>query len=264
MNPTIDFVDLYESYDNPGVSSPIITRVDGQIGDHNGYNPSLGYRKFEHPLDIFEGKDARLFATVILPGSVWKNTPITIQGGFIRPDGSNLILTSGSVQVNGQTYYTYGAQNPIQYSGFDTYAGNMTRTGFGFKKFLQERENIPGSWNQSTTDFIDIRYAEVLLNYAEAVVESGYTENNAVQKATEALNATRRRAGHQTDIPLTLENVLRERKVELAFENKEYWDLIRRREFHVLFNSLRQKALIPILDLREDPVKYIFVRRYAR
>jgi hypothetical protein len=85
----------------------------------------------------------------------------------------------------------------------------MTRTGFSFKKFLSP---TPVDGNNglgfSTNDWMEFRYAEILLNYAEAVVESGYTENNAQQVAKDALNATRRRAGHTVDIPLTLQNVL--------------------------------------------------------
>jgi len=55
--------------------------------------------------------------------------------------------------------------------------------------------------------------------------------------AAEGLNIIRKRAAHTTNIPLTIENVLRERRIELVYENKRYWDLIRRREYHELFNQ---------------------------
>jgi hypothetical protein len=127
----------------------------------------------------------------------------------------------------------------------------------GFKKFLNEPVDVNPAWNQGTLDFMDFRYAEILLNYAEAVVESGLGDAG---KAQQAINSIRRRAGHTTNIDLTLENVLRERTVELCFENKRFYDLIRRREFHELFNVKDRHALLPILDLREDPPKYIMVR----
>ena len=38
------------------------------------------------------------------------------------------------------------------------------------------------------------------------------------------LNALRRRAGHTDRISLTLESVLKERRVEMAFEGKRFWD----------------------------------------
>lgn len=256
-NPILEFVDLYESYSNPGYSAPIITTTDGVI--HNdGYNSSLNYRKFSSPEDIFSGKDARLFASVILPFSKWKNTTIIIQGGIIKPDGT-AIETGAEYTHNGTTHYTFGKQHSNEYSGFSGRA-DMTRSGFLMKKFLDENTTV-NTWLQSTTDFMDMRYAEVLLNFAEAVVESGYTANNAQQEAKDALNATRRRAGHTIDIPLTLDNVLRERKVELAFENKEYWDLMRRRTFHSEFQSRYKKALIPMIDLRGATPEYILVRK---
>lgn len=260
MNPTLDFVDLYESYANPGHSSPIVTTVDGKINDYNGYNPNQTYLRFDTPYDIFRGKDARLWATVVLPGTEWKGKTIVIQGGYIQPDGIPKIETKESIAVNGKTYYTYGASEWTGYSGFEVYLGNMTRTGFSFKKFLSTG-TLPPSLMASTNDWIEFRYPEILLNYAEAVVESNYSLDNAQANAKNAMNAIRKRAGHTVDIDLNLENVLRERRVELAFENKRYWDLIRRRDFHEKFNNSIRKALVPILDLRVSPAKYIFVRK---
>lgn|SRR5690554_13394 len=263
MNPTLELVDSYESYSNPGESSPIVTTLDGMVGDDNGFDRNKSYKRFsvENPYQLFEDKDARLWGTVILPGTTWKDKRIIIQGGYVLPDGSAKIETKESVTHNGMTYHTYGAPDWTQYSGFDTHAGNMTRTGFGFKKFLQLDDNVTPSWNQSTTDWIAFRYAEILLNHAEAVLESNYTADDARSKAEKSLNSIRRRAAHTVDIPLTLDNVLRERKIELAFENKRYWDLVRRREYHLLFNNATKHALVPLLDLRVEPAQYIFVRR---
>ena len=258
INPSLNLVDVYESYSNPGYSAPIVTTVDGDIDDYNGYNPSRTYLTFDDPMDIFRDKDARLHGTVILPNSMWKNTRIIIQGGFIRPDGTAVINGPGTQVVDGVTYYTYGAANPVLYSGFDDFGGNMTRSGFGFKKFLSTTYVPSLAWNYSTTDWIELRYAEVLLNYAEAVVESGIGDQT---KAAKAINDLRKRAAHTTEIPLTLENVLRERRVELAFEHGRQWDLRRRREFHEVFDNARRNALIPVLDLRN--MKYIFIRQQA-
>jgi hypothetical protein len=105
-----------------------------------------------------------------------------------------------------------------------------------------------------------MRFAEVLLNYAEAVVEFPSTQYGSVTSATTALNRVRKRAGHSTDIILTSENVQRERLVELAFENRRFWDMMRRREYHTLRVNHEYHALLPILDLRGTEPKYIFVR----
>ena len=260
MNPTLDLVDVYERYDNPGISAPIVTTVSGDVNNYNGFNSAENYIRFDSPNEIFNGKDARLWGTAVLPSTDWKENEIIIQAGYVKPDGSAVIRSKDQITVGGVTYYSYGAQNANQYSGFDPGGGNNTRTGFSFKKFLDQRSPTPNGWNLGTNDFVDMRYAEVLLNYAEAVIESGLGD---IALAEEGLNAIRRRAAHTVDIPLTIENVLRERRVELAFENKRYWDLIRRRDYHILFNNTRMHSLLPLLDLRVSPPKYIFVRAFT-
>jgi hypothetical protein len=260
MNPTLEFVEQYETYDNPGKITQFQTRVDGNESDYNGFNANVAYNRFEDTQTLFANRDARFHATVVAPNSMWKDRTIIIQAGFVKPDGSPVIRTKDQIEVNGVTYHSYGAENPSQYSGFDTYGGNNTRTGFSFKKFLDEDKPVVPGWNQSVSDFADIRYAEVLLNYAEAVLESGLGDLSIAHKA---LNDIRRRAAHTVEVPLTIENVLRERRVELAFENKRYWDLIRRREYEDEFTNRRRHSLFPILDLRENKPSYIFVRAHV-
>ena len=107
----------------------------------------------------------------------------------------------------------------------------------------------------TTTTYIDLRLAEVILNYAEAVVESNATAETA--NAQKLLNDIRKRAG-MPDVALTLENVLKERRVELAFEGQRMWDMARRREMNVQNES--RKALLPIQDLSGSTPATIYVR----
>ena len=191
---------------------------------------------------------------------MWKGKTIVIQGGVIKPNGE-LMNTPGAYEHNGKTYYTFGAEFSQDYSGFDG-TPNCTRTGFLMRKFLNENLTVTKEL-QSTTDFMDFRYAEILLNFAEAVVEKGETDSELLSMAKKLLNDLRKRAAHTTDVELTLDNILRERKVELAFENKGYWDLIRRRDFHLEFDNRRKMALVPMMDLRGEKPQYIFVRMYV-
>lgn len=258
MNPTLDLVDIYENYSTPGQSAPVVTTDDGDTENYLGFDDTRNYLSYSHPLEIFADKDVRLRATVMLPGETFKDTEIVYQNGYVKPDGTIQTYSNGSFQVDGETFYTYGAANSSQYSGFSPEGGNHTWTGFGIKKFLTTGDFAP-QWNSGNTDFMEFRYAEILLNYAEAVVESGLGD---ATKAAEAMNAVRRRAAHTVDIPLTVENVQRERKVELAFENKIIWDMMRRREYHTVFNNYIKKILMPIRDLRGTaPFNYIFIRR---
>jgi len=270
QSPVLDLVDAYEDYtdDGTGASKPIRTKnvanpLSGDINKYGafadgwcGFDLGADYYRFDSPTDIFKDKDARLQASVILPGSTWKNKKIIIQGGFIYPSNWPALKIYASTQgLDGKTYYTYGSDDYNQYSGYDE-PHQGSQGGFLFKKFLQESIDVPPQFNRGTNDWIEFRYAEVLLNYAEAAVASGSGDQ---QKAKEALNDIRHRAAHKDDIPATLANIWKERYVELAFENKRIWDLIRLRQFD-RFQGYRRKDLIPVLDLRVNPPKYIFLR----
>lgn len=266
-SPTLDLADLFEDYsdDGKGESSKIVTRTDGVedyvYTDPNRVDLSLPFKQYDDLYEPFANKDARFLASVIVPGATWKNTKIVIQGGMVKSNGKVVAYASDSETKNGVTYYTYGAEGTSEFSGFykmgSSDDANFTCSGFLVRKYLQEGTTVQGVSNSSTTPFIDFRLAEIYLNYAEAVAESGQGD---ASKARGYLNALRKRAGHQDEIPLTLDNVLKERRVELAFEGFRYWDLMRRREFHSLFSGTRRTALIPMVDLRGDTPKYIFVR----
>ena len=274
FNPTLDLVDLFENYDDngQGASAPIVTRTDGNesyvvrgFSDNGQDLASIPFKKYDNLYEPFANKDARLLGSIIVPGSEYDGVNIHIQGGIIQQDGSYFAYAnSPATGKDGKTYYGLGAEGSPSFSGFyninDGEGANWTNTGFGVRKYMDEGATS-GSDNASTNTFIDMRLAEVYLNYAEATVEngSGYGDQTL---AAQYINDLRHRAGHTDNIPLTLDNVLKERRVELAFEgNKRYWDLIRRREFHTEFaNNRMRHALVPMLDLREATPKYVFVR----
>lgn len=278
FNPMLEIVDLFEDYtdDGTGKMAKIVTRTDGNedayiANFHNMTNASVvnslmsvPFVKYDNLYEPFAGKDARLLASVVLPGSSYAGTDIIIQGGFIKDNNTYVAYSNESTQKNGTTYYALGAEGETMFSGFNNVNSgedaNWTATGFGVRKYMPEGESISPDRLASTTSYIDMRLAEVYLNYAEAVVENGSGAGDKDQ-AKKYLNALRRRAGHTDEIPLTLENVLKERRVEMAFEGKRFWDMNRRREFHTEFSNNRiRKALVPMLDLRGAEPKYVFAR----
>lgn len=266
MNPTLDFVDSFEDYtdDGTGTPKPISTRVDGNESDYNGFNLSTRYLSFpiDKPYQAFAGRDARLSAMVLFPGQNFGSTKIIIQGGLVKADGSGYHYRTQASEKgqDGLIYYTYGAEKSTEYSGFDPTLGHYTRSGFLFKKFLQIESPVEQAWSKGTQPWIDFRYGEILLNYAEAVIEKTTSTSAEKQAAQDALNAVRKRAAHKDDIALTQANVRKERFVELAFENKRRWDLSRWRTFHKEFENRVRKGLVPFLDLRTNPAHYVFVR----
>lgn len=278
FNPMLEIVDLFEDYtdDGTGKMAKIVTRTDGNedayiANFHNMTNASVvnslmsvPFVKYDNLYEPFAGKDARLLASVVLPGSSYAGTDIIIQGGFIKDNNTYVAYSNESTQKNGTTYYALGAEGETMFSGFNNVNSgedaNWTATGFGVRKYMPEGESISPDRLASTTSYIDMRLAEVYLNYAEAVVENGSGAGDK-DLAKKYLNALRRRAGHTDEIPLTLENVLKERRVEMAFEGKRFWDMNRRREFHTEFSNNRiRKALVPMLDLRGAEPKYVFAR----
>ena len=278
FNPMLEIVDLFEDYtdDGTGKSAKIVTRTDGNEDAyipnfHNMNNASVvntlmsvPFVKYNDLYEPFANKDARLLASVVVPGSSYAGTEIIIQGGFIKDNNSYVAYSNESTQKNGTTYYALGAEGETMFSGFNNgnsgEDANWTATGFGVRKYMPEGESMSPDRLSSTTSYIDMRLAEVYLNYAEAVVENGSGFGDK-ELAENYLNALRRRAGHTDRISLTLESVLKERRVEMAFEGKRFWDMNRRREFHTEFSNNRiRKALVPMLDLRGAEPKYVFAR----
>lgn len=110
----------------------------------------------------------------------------------------------------------------LTYYGTNRNAG-VTRTGYYMRKFLDPTTTLFGdSKYGSKQNYIIWRYAEVLLDYAEAQYRLGNTA-----KATEAVNKIRTRAHMDQLTSVTLEQILNERRVELAFEESIYWDYFR-------------------------------------
>jgi starch-binding outer membrane protein, SusD/RagB family len=103
---------------------------------------------------------------------------------------------------------------------------NATATGYQFIKYVNpEDKNDRGN---SGVDFILMRYADVLLMYAEAKIE----QNEIDQSVYDAINAVRGRAGMPTftgpHTQAELREIVRhERRIELAFEGLRLFDIRR-------------------------------------
>lgn len=265
---TLDLADAFDCYNAEGgrADGTIKTREDGvenvyvtQISQgSSSFDPKTNYTHYASLEAPFADKDARFKAWVMYPGTQFRGDKIIIQGGIVESDNSFVFYNNTPVKKNGVTYYGLGADDMSKASGFylinDQNAGNWYSTGFGIKKFLGTSPVV-----YSTNPWYDIRYAEILLNYAEAVAESGKGD---AAKAKQYLNDIRHRAAFTDDIELTSENVLHERRIELAFENDLTYTLHRRREFVNNAGGVqhRKHALVPALDLRGAQPEYIFVR----
>lgn len=114
-----------------------------------------------------------------------------------------------------------------------------TMTGYYLKKLMNETVSLsPVTPVKKFHHFPNYRYAEVLLNYAEAMNRIGgadYFTGNLRLSARMAVNEVRTAAGMPeftgTYTPDEFEKIIkRERRIELAFEDHRFWDIRRWKE----------------------------------
>ncbi|MGN6416446.1 MAG: RagB/SusD family nutrient uptake outer membrane protein [Pseudobacter sp.] len=137
----------------------------------------------------------------------------------------SIIHNESMIWLNGgpkQPVYTYvGVPQDAIYTG--------TSTGYYINKMLQD-DVVSNNFTETERCFPLIRYAEVLLNYAEALNEWQGPEPDVYA----AVEAIRKRAGlNPFTLPANLskeqmrEVIRAERRVELAFEEHRFWDVRR-------------------------------------
>lgn len=185
-----------------GDTSPTQDLVDA-FPMQNGadiHAPGSGY----DPNNPYSSRDPRLANTVFYNGAPWLQTQLQLyQGGQSEPD-------------NGQT---------------------ESLTGYYMHKFMGYSETTTTFQNHNE-DWIVFRYAEILLNYAEAETEYAGANNPNVYTALEAI---RQRAGiapgsnNLYGLPPmgsvsqdSMRNLIHnERRIEMAFEEQRYFDIRR-------------------------------------
>jgi hypothetical protein len=161
----------------------------------------------------YANRDPRLNATIFYNGSQWLGRAVqTFEGGLDKPGGT---LT-------------------------------QTKTGYYLRKFLPDLSTATA---YATTDhnFIIFRYAEILLDYAEALNEVGGAANTAA--AYTQLTTIRKRAGitagtgslygltaNMSQVQMR-SAVRQERRIEMAFEEQRFWDERRWNTAQVDFNK---------------------------
>ena len=279
---TLNLADEYDYVDANGnhVNGKIQTLVNG---DENAYmndpeteftaDKVASYKHYDNITDPFTGKDARFLAWVLYPGAEFRGATVNIQGGYVGTDGTVYVYPeaksngegNNAIMYKGEAYYPYGGAG-IDNSAFmgltnDKNANNRNSYCFSPRKYVDLSSN--NDYVQSP--FYDLRYAEILLTYAEAVCESNQGDKT---KAAQYLNDVRHRAGFTDNVSLTIDNILHEWKCEFPFENKWTNVLYRRRGFYNPNNTTNQEegtlgkklTLIPLVDLSGAKAQYIFLR----
>jgi len=185
-----------------GTTNPSQQMVDayGMINGYSIHDAGSGY----DPNNPYQNRDPRFYASIFYNGMPWLGRQVeTFEGGLDNPSG----------------------------------AARGTRTGYYLSKFMNPSVSISGNEGATPHSFPLIRYAEILLNYAEAVNEAfgpdtdpygtGLTARQAVEKVRSRVmrpDDARVEAAGQEELR---EAIRAERRVELAFEGHRHLDVRR-------------------------------------
>lgn len=219
INPSLNLALLFEKTDNS--YAPFAT------------NAGSDYVYYDNPMDIFANRDARLAGTIILPGSKFKGKTVDIWAGYLLADGS--IITGDNFGANKVLPGQSAAQQVVGFDGPIDGLEFSAQTGFYVRKFMDPVTGSGQIGTQSEVWWVRYRYAEVLLNAAEAAFELGQAD-----VAAGYINQLRARAGLTTPLnasDITFDRIVHERRVELAFEGHEMFDNKRWRIAHKVWNG---------------------------
>lgn len=199
--------------------------------------------------NMYQNRDPRLDLTVLHNASKWLNTTL-------------------------QTYRD-GTHNP-------TGATQKTKTSYYLRKFMGNFEN-QASYSEQLHVWIMFRYAEMLLNYAEAQNEYAGPSDEIYQIIKNIRKRARIEAGtngmyglkagmDQKEMRAVIQN---ERRIELAFEEHRYWDIRRWRIAETIFeNPLMGLSIIkdggtltfnvvPVATTAFEPKRYLYPIPYS-
>jgi len=240
-----DFIDYFISYgyEDEDILLQYFTPKTNE--DWDGYNPALycgpnGYHNWgnnvplgdlvdeyefadgtpfdwsnpAHAADPYTGREPRFYATILYEGASWR----------VRPSDVQDIDPWNKIQVGA----VYNLSGDMIVPGVDTRSGpiedwNGGKSGYYVKKFIDP--SIDPQYVKQDVPFRHFRYAETLLDYAEACIELGQDD-----EAKTYLNMIRKRAG-LPDITSTgaqlMDDYRHERRVEMAYEDQRFWDVRR-------------------------------------
>ncbi|WP_018630173.1 RagB/SusD family nutrient uptake outer membrane protein [Niabella aurantiaca] len=207
--PDNDLYNLFPAFNPWNVNKELTTVPTQWLVDcydmKDGTEPILGYNADYSPVinpasgydeqDPYANRDPRLNQSILHHGTTWPN------------------VNKGPATVDIRTPNNWGS-------------------GYFLVKYLDDRIDHR-SGGTTSMNFIMMRYAEVLLNYAEAINEAS-DDAGAREKAVAQLNRIRERAGitqplNAADFTQSTlrQRIRKERRVELCFEEHRFFDIRR-------------------------------------
>lgn len=217
-----DWSGVFRSYTSPEI---IFARRDGNSNWFESTNFPVGFdggnggaNPTQELVDAFEMADGSKFT--------WSG--VSEEGPYVNRDPRLqwTVLTNNAAFKNRTVEAWTGGRDGKGVT-------QATKTGYYLRKYVDENINLTLGQSSIHT-WIIIRYAEILLNYAEAMNEAygPNADHGYGMTAMQAVNEIRRRAGMPV-LPSSLtqdglrERIRNERRVELAFEGHRFWDVRR-------------------------------------
>ena len=228
--PTQNLVDNYEMMDG--------TKFDWK-------NPT-------HAAAPYENRDPRFYASILYDGAQWK--PRTPDGAGIDPAG----------QIQMGEYEVGTAGSATKYSGLDTRNSsienwNGTWTGYAIRKFMDPDPGLVDQNTRQEVPSIQIRFTEVVFNYAEACMALGQDA-----EARNWINKVRFRVG----MPALTESgaalmarYQNERNIEMLFEEQRFYDV---RRWMIAPTALGTQAQIISISGKLKPGKTVTTYKYSK
>ncbi|HXG98365.1 MAG TPA: RagB/SusD family nutrient uptake outer membrane protein [Gemmatimonadales bacterium] len=169
----------------------------------------------------YANRDPRFYASIAYDGASWRTRPDDVKN--LDPRGT--IETFRQLRIIDTTVVAGATKiDTTLVPGLDTRDSpvenwNGAYSGYYLRKFIDP--SINAQFTKEQVPWIFFRYAEVLLNYAEASIEL-----NEVGDALTVLNQIRRRAGMPDLVagPDLRDEYRNERRVEMAFEEQRFFD----------------------------------------
>ena len=232
IDVTAQMIDLFPMADGKTPKGLGYTKLDS-----SEYNPNL----------FFLNRDPRFYRTFAFPGVRW--TANSTFSAAVRSDTLGVFLypyQGKEYQLWSYAWYKNADSRDSENNTGDSWVadgiGNTRRTVYLRKRsddydiaktsMYEFDESTSVRYSRSYAPYYELRYGEVLLNFAEAACGAGKGD-----EALEALRELRRRVGYSGDCGLSnslagdraalFSAILYERQIELAYEGKRFDDMRR-------------------------------------
>jgi len=250
-----NYADAFGSYSNAGnkeaileynYSYPLLTHSFDYIVSPGGDNVGFG-GDIQPTQELVESYELAGGGTV--DWSAWHTNGATSTPPWstLEPRFQATVLYNGSTW-KGRTIETFdgGTDGWVAYPPVVGSNKGLSVTGYYTKKYVNESHtdlvNVP-----SSQPLVEMRLAEVYLNYAEAAYHL-----NLSSDANAGIDAVRGRVGLPVQLNLSgaalLDQIKKERKIELALEGQRYWDLRRWKDAVTVISGLYVHGIKPVFD----------------